>query len=266
MVRIAQVGGLDCLFVCYQNYCSHFARGEQCHFCNLVSTSHTYDSVLKKKAVESIGRVAGRAWAEGGVKHILLTGGCFDHQRETSMVAAICREISEQTGLERIPGTILPSPAKGDDIRRYFETGIQAIGYSMEIWDRRLYQAICPGKASGTSHEDFVKSIEEAVGIFGPGNVYGVFVMGLEPRDSLLEGVRALSESGANCVPFVWSPNPGSKLAGHRAPSAAWYCDTVLEAAEIVAAAGVPSGTENHCHQCDGNSLLHDALLAKGIA
>ncbi len=66
-------------------------------------------------------------------------------------------------------------------------------------------------------------------------------------------------------VPFVWSPNPGSKLAGHRVPFAEWYTETILEAAEIVYENRVPKGTENHCYLCDGNSLLHDALRLKGI-
>ena len=34
---------------------------------------------------------------------------------------------------------------------------------------------------------------------------------------------------------------------------------------DIVYAAKVPPGTENHCYRCDGNSLLHDALRLKGI-
>ncbi|MFH0887009.1 MAG: radical SAM protein, partial [bacterium] len=41
MVKIGQIGGEDCLFFCYQNYCSHFSRQEECLFCNLVSTSQT---------------------------------------------------------------------------------------------------------------------------------------------------------------------------------------------------------------------------------
>ena len=90
--------------------------------------------------------------------------------------------------------------------------------------------------------------------------------MGLEPGRSFLEGIRVLSGLGANVVPFVWSPNPGSLLEGHRAPSGRWYAEVVQEAAEIVQQAGVPSGTDNHCYRCDGNSLLHDALRMRGIA
>jgi len=265
MVQIGQIGGEDCLFFCYQNYCSHFAKGNQCLFCNLVSTSKTYDSVLKKKDAELIGEVTAAAWAEGMVKHILMTGGCFSHEKEVAVVEEIFAAIRKRAGFDRIPGTILPSPAKGDDIKRYYDTGIQAIGYSMEIWDEALYRAICPGKSEGTSHADFLRSIESAVKVFGAGNVYGVIVMGLEPKDSFLEGVKALTEIGANVVPFVWSPNPGSRLAGHRAPGGKWFAEAIREAAKIVMAGSVPSGVENHCYRCDGNNLLHDALREKGV-
>jgi biotin synthase-like enzyme len=266
MVRIGQIGGEDCLFFCYQNYCSHFSKKEECLFCNLVSTSKTYDSVLKKKETEDIGEVAKAAFAEGKVKHVLLTGGCFDHQKEMERVASILKSIRGQTGLERIPGTILPSPAEGEDeIKGYYDTGIKAIGFSMEIWDEKLYEAICPGKSKHVSHEDFLRSIRTAAKIFGEGNVYAVFVMGLEPKKTFLEGVKEMTALGANVVPFVWSPNPGSKLEGHRAPTSQWFVETVLEASEIVHSAQLPSGTENHCYRCDGNSLLHDALRLKGI-
>jgi len=266
MVKIGQIGGEDCLFFCYQNYCSHFSKHEQCLFCNLVSTSDTYHSVLKRKDKEDIGEVAKAAFSEGNVRHVLLTGGCFNHEKEIELVSDILKSIRKHTGLDRVPGTILPSPAKGeDDIRKYYDTGIKAIGFSMEIWDDKLYKAICPGKAKDVTHDTFLRSMETAVRIFGPGNVFAVFVMGLEPRKTFLEGVGTITGLGANVVPFVWSPNPGSSLEGHRAPTSKWFTETILEASEIVYQAKVPAGTENHCYRCDGNSLLHDALRLKGI-
>ena len=266
MAKIGQIGGEDCLFFCYQNFCSHFSKNEQCLFCNLVSTSQTYDSVLKKKATQDIGEVAKAAFSESNVKHVLLTGGCFNHQKEVELVTDIVRTISEHAGLNRVPGTILPSPAKNlDEIEKYHDSGINAIGFSMEIWDEMLYRAICPGKSKSFSHDEFVNSIRNAVEVFGEGNVYGVFVMGLEPRETFLDCIRVLTSLGANVVPFVWSPNPSSKLEGHRAPTSKWYLETIMEAAQIVIEAKIPSGTENHCFKCDGNSLLHDALRLKGI-
>lgn len=265
MVKIGQIGGRDCLFFCYQNYCSHFSNNKQCLFCNLVATSKVYDSVIKKKDIQDIGEVTKAAWPEGNVNHIMLTGGCFSHEKEVTLVSEIIKSIKNHTGFEKVPGVILPSPAKGDDIKRYFETGINAIGYSMEIWDETLYKAMCPGKSENTSHGEFIESIKKAVKIFGEGNVFIALVMGLEPKETFLYGIKTLSAIGANIVPFVWSPNPGSKLEGHRAPSAEWYLDVISEAAEIVYNNKIPPGVENHCYQCDGNSLLHDALRLKGI-
>jgi len=46
--------------------------------------------------------------------------------------------------------------------------------------------------------------------------VYVAMVMGLEPKETFLEGIRVLSALGTNVVPFVWAPNPGSRLEGHR--------------------------------------------------
>lgn len=265
MVKIGQIGGADCLFFCFQNYCSNFTDNKQCAFCNLVSTSKTYNSVIRKKDIKEIGEVAAAAWSEGSVNHVNITGGCYISGKEVEVVREIIASIREHTGMDRVPGIILPAPAKGENIQHYYDTGIQALGFSMEVWDEQYYKAICPGKSATTSHDEFIDSIKKAVDIFGRGNVYIAMVMGLEPKETFLEGIRTLSKLGANVVPFVWAPNPGSKLEGHRAPSAQWYVETILEAAEIVYEYQVPWGTENHCYLCDGNSLLHDALRLKGI-
>jgi len=265
MIKIGQIGGKDDLFFCYQNYCSHFAKNKQCGFCNLVSTSNVYDSVVRRKDAGEIGEVTKAAWAEGDVNHVSITGGCINPKREITIVSEIFESIREYTGFDTVPGTLLPSPAKGDAIDKYFETGVGSLSFAMEVWDKKYYEAICPGKSESTSHDDFVESIKKAVGVFGEGNVYTIFVMGLEPKETFLEGVNTISELGANIIPFVWSPNPGSKLSGHRAPFAEWYAETTRQAAEIVHEHKVPAGTKNHCYLCDGNSLLHDALREKGV-
>jgi len=260
MINIGQVGGADNLFFCYQNYCSHFSNNQQCAFCNLVSTFQTYQSVLKKKDFEEIGEVAATAFAEGVVRHVNITGGCFNHQAEIRVITDLLSSIRSATGLERVPGVLLPSPARGDAIRSYYDAGITSLGYSMEIWDEKYFQAICPGKAASTPHAVFIESIAEAVKVFGEGNVYTMLVMGLEPKETFLQGVKAITDLGANVTPYIWAANPGSKLSGHRAPFPEWFEETSLAAAEIVTRSGVPSGERNNCARCDGNTLLLDAL------
>ena len=112
MIRIGQVGGKDNLFFCYQNYCSHFSTNKQCAFCNLVSTSKTYGSVLKKKDREEIGEVAGAAFAEGLVHHISLTGGGFQAEKEVEVISGILESIRGHTGLDRVPESSSPRPPR----------------------------------------------------------------------------------------------------------------------------------------------------------
>jgi len=266
MVKIGQIGGEDCFFVCYNNYCSHFARKKECLFCNLVDTTKKYRSVITRKQADQIGEAAAAAFREGVAKHILMTGGCFGNEREVDVVETILAAIRRHTGFERIPGTLLPSPPRDLAVlARYRDAGIGAVAFSLEIWDEPLYRALCPGKAEETPRRRFLEIVEEAVRLFGPGNVYGVFVMGLEPADTLAEGVDRLSSLGAHIVPFVWSPNPGSRLHGHRAPRGAWYAQHVRRFAEVVAAKKLPPSV-NHCRRCDGNNMLHDALDRRAAA
>jgi len=265
MVKIGQIGGEDCFFICYNNYCAHFSNRKECLFCNLVDTSRKYRSVITRKQADQIGETAAAAFREGAAKHILMTGGCFGNEKEVEVVETVLAAIRRHTGLDRIPGTVLPSPPEDPaSLRRYKDAGIDAVAFSLEIWDEPLYRALCPGKAADTPRRKFLEALEEAVGVFGPGNVYGVFVMGLEPADSLFEGVDVLGSLGAHVVPFVWSPNPGSRLYGHRAPRGAWYAENVRRFAENVASKKLPRSI-NHCRKCDGNNMLHDALDRAGL-
>ncbi len=265
MVKIAQIGGEDCFFVCYNNYCAQFAHHTECHFCNLVDTTVKYRSIIPRKKTSQIADAAAAAFSEGVCRHILMTGGCFQGEEEVEIVTSILAAIRQSTGKNRIPGTILPSPPKNvRDLQRYHDAGIDAIAFSLELWDEAYFKAICPGKSSQHSHASFVEVIKEAVKIFGPGNVYGVFVMGLEPAESLGRGIDTLSSLGAHVVPFVWSPNPGSQLAGHRAPFGGWFAKNIRQFAEVVKSKNLPPST-NHCRKCDGNNMLHDGLNQIGV-
>ena len=79
------------------------------------------DSVVRRKDAGEIGEVTKAAWAEGDVNHVNITGGCINPKREITIVSEIFESIREYTGFDTVPGTLLPSPAKGDAIDKYFE-------------------------------------------------------------------------------------------------------------------------------------------------
>jgi len=60
MSQVAQIRGLDCLSVCYMNFCGFFKTDDQCRFCNIVPTKmEKKGDVISHKYVEQIGQTAG---------------------------------------------------------------------------------------------------------------------------------------------------------------------------------------------------------------
>ena len=52
--------------------------------------------------------------------------------------------------------------------------------------------------------------------------------------DNLLEGVQTLAEEGIATIPMVWSPSAGTKLHGHRSPTAEWYIEMFEKASALM--------------------------------
>jgi biotin synthase-related radical SAM superfamily protein len=258
MKRVAQIRGEDCLAICYSNYCRYFATGDECHFCNLVSTKKVYDSVLSTKKFDQIGETAAAAFEEGIVNHIIITGGLLNGANEEETLLKIIAKIREHTGLDKIPGCALPTaPTDLKSIDRLYESGIQGVGFDLEIWNRRYFEAICPGKSKAVGYDNWLKALEYAVEVFGRGNVHSGFVTGLEPRESVLEGVDFLASKGVVFSSTVWSPVPGSKLFGHRAPTAEWYLETTRGIVDILEKHDLPPQS-TYCLQCADNKLFYD--------
>ncbi|TDA65808.1 MAG: radical SAM protein [Clostridia bacterium] len=267
MTKVAQIGGEDSFFVCYNNYCSHWQNGKQCLFCNLVTTKQTYRSVLTRKKLNQIGETAAAAFSEGVVRHCLLTGGCFPGENETDLVVEILHTLRNYLGVSDVPGCVLASPPRDlREIERIREAGITGIGYSLEIWNRDMFKAICPGKEEHPGYEKFLDSLEYAVGIFGRGNVFCALVTGIEPREYLLEGVEYLAAKGITSLCFIWSPVPGSRLEGHRNPTAEWYLNTTRRVVDIFEKNALPLNENIHCYRCDGNTLFHDEARLRSLS
>jgi hypothetical protein len=79
-----------------------------------------------------------------------------------------------------------------------------------------------------------LKAIEYAIKIFGKGKVRSNFVVGLQPKEVLFEGLEYLGSIGVVTVASSWIPAVGSPLEGHRSPSADWHWDVQLRHAALL--------------------------------
>lgn len=257
--HIANFGPEGGVGVCYSNECSLKETGDDCLYCNINSTAGAYkEDNIFIKTPQQVGDVIYDAFKAGVANHVNITGGFIPERREIDYYADIAYEIRERTGLEDFNGTaVIGAPLDFSVIDKYKEAGYRTIAMNLEIWDKNIYETICPGKAKVCGGRDnWVKALEYAAQVFGRGRVRSNLVAGIEPKQSILEGVEYLAEKGVICYAGAWCPNPGSALEGHRTPETDWHFDLQKKVAAIYIKNGY---TVDQLFDASGNSTpTHD--------
>jgi len=229
----AQEGALA---IAYSNECALKEKDHDCKFCNINATKDTYGEAegVGWKYPKQVGEAVAAAYRDGA-RHLTITGGFVAERREVEYYLDVADAIKEHTGLDDFNGTAcVGAPHDLSIIDKYKEAGYRTIATNIEIWDRNIFKAICPGKelqCGGWEH--WVKALEYEVEVFGRGRVRSVIVAGIEPKDSTLEGIEYLASKGVICLASSWNPNPGSALEGHRSPEPAWHIDLHHKATAI---------------------------------
>ncbi|BDG02382.1 radical SAM protein [Anaeromyxobacter oryzae] len=250
------------VFVVYSNECSYKDRGEDCLFCNINYTKSEFgerQGLNHWKTPRQIGETIAAAAEEGLYRHLTVTGGVIPERRELDYYLDVAEAIRAATGQERFNGTAtVAAPLDLTNLDRLEEAGFRTTAMNLEIWDQRIYEVICPGKARGSGGwAHWVRALEYAVGVFGHGRVRSNFVAGIEPKARTLEGLEVLASKGVVGTFTVWCPNPGSELRGHRAPEPAWYLDLAEKLVTIWKRNGI---TYEHVYDANASSvgIQHD--------
>jgi hypothetical protein len=261
MNTLALYSGDGTLLVPYSNECAFKEKGRDCKFCNINATSRTYGEAegIGWKYPHQIGEAVAAAYREDGARHVTLTGGFVAERREVEYYLDVADSIREHTGLDDFNGTAcVGAPHDLSIIDKYKEAGFRTIATNIEIWDKNLFRAICPGKdIESGGYDHWVKTLEYEAEVFGRGKVRSNIVAGIEPKDSTLEGIEYLASKGVICFATSWNPNPGSALEGHRSPEPEWHFDLFKKIAAIYRRHGF---TYNEIYDCYATptTLIHD--------
>lgn len=256
MQSIAIASPDDHIFVVYSNECSYKDRGEDCKFCNINHTKNVFNGKYGAtwKTPAQIGETVAAAKAEGVYRHVTVTGGVIPERRELDYYLDVAESIRVHTGEEQFNGTAtVAAPLDLTNLDRFKEAGFRTTAMNLEIWDKRIYEVICPGKAHSSGGWDhWVKALEHGVKVFGHGRVRSNFVAGIEPKARTVEGLDVLASKGVVSTFTVWCPNPGSELRGHRAPEPGWYLELAERQVEIWKKHGI---TYEHVYDSNASSL-----------
>lgn len=226
------------LLIEYNAYCQFFSENTQCLFCGIIGEKPPYHGHYKGYFIaspEEVAEVAEAAYSEGVCSEMEITGGVLPERAEVPYILEVGRAIKERLGVNTIPGSqaVLVPPSTFEQMEALKDAGWAGVAFNLEVWDRRLWPGIAPGKAALMSQEAWLEALEYAVQLFGKGQVASVLVAGLEPKTSLLAGIDWLAQRGIYGVPIPWMPMPGSSLEGHQTPTAAWHLEVAARTLDI---------------------------------
>ncbi|MDQ1710818.1 MAG: hypothetical protein QOE45_268 [Frankiaceae bacterium] len=218
-----------------------------CKFCNL-----PYEFRYRRKSVDGLAGSVARALADETqpAYHVLISGGT-PHDEDFGYV----REVYESviTRFAGIDVDIMMVPLAGLlDAAWLDELGVAELSINIEIFSQPLARRVMRWKADlGLDH--YLAFLAAAAEVMGAPRVRSMLLVGVEPMDQTLAGVRAIAERG--CVPVLspFRPDPATPMSTTRPPTADFMLETYLRARDIAASYDVPLGPS--CVPCTHNTL-----------
>jgi len=244
MGAIAQ-GMVSLVFVAMNKYCEMFNTGDECLFCNINATLRDQkaggEDVVARLDPEVIAEVVKTAITVDHHYNVLkISGGTIlgKYRGQTELEFYITRLNAIREKLQVwIPTSVQIAAYDDEGWRRLHETGFGAIEPNIEVWDKKLFKWICPGKDKFIGYDEWIKRTIRAVDFWGWGRVNPSFVLGVEMAKpygfedvssavkSTSAGWDFLMSHGVLPRSNLWTRESGSAFADQSAPPLEYFIE-----------------------------------------
>jgi len=216
------VYGNSTLGIFSPGHCYYFNTGSECKFCSLGSARES----LSDHKMRIKGDIAGEAVAtaikeeHGRYKRVLLNGGTIpNYDKGYSIHLDLLERVKEYNLQSTLDYHLISMPPKDFRLFDRFKKNGNNMSMSIEVFNPTLFKEVCPGKSRDYTRELFLSAFEAAVEVLGRGNVYAGFVAGMEPLESIIEGIEFFGEMGVVPAVAVFHPDAGSQYSNRQRPS-----------------------------------------------
>jgi len=186
--------------------CQYFGAKEECGFCDINHNwrqhkreGRPYTGVKPVEDVLEALALIDRYDTDTVSKAYTLTGGSVtstvDGLAEADFYGRYAQAIEERFPGRWI-GKVVAQALPRADVQRYKDYGITIYHPNYEVWDKRLFELISPGKQRYVGREEWHRRIIDAAEVFGPRFVIPNFVAGVEMAEPF--GFRTVDEAIAS--------------------------------------------------------------------
>ena len=233
--------GVDRLRIHARSGCYFKSKQIGCHFCGIES-GEIFSMTDIKEVLDTYNNTS-------EIRHFLVGGGSFNPSDDFHKVLQIVRYIRE-TFNRNIYLMSIP-PIDATILFKLKEAGVTEVAFNLEIYDRIRAKKIMPGKGE-IPLKRYDTAFRTAVNIWGKnGSVRSALIVGLEPKESTIQGIEYLCSIGVSPILTLFKPD--EDMEDYLAPNS----DEVLyiweTAEDICRRYQVPLGPS--CHYCEDNVL-----------
>ncbi len=233
------------------NSCQYWGQKEECRFCD-INENYRAKKAMGLRQVKpfkdpvQVGEVLDEMfhreqWEPGyGPSYVFLNGGSItdklDGVSETEFYLRYVREARAKLGTHW-PVYLQMRPKPRAVVRQFREAGLTHLDCNMEVWDKRLFEWICPGKSREPGRDEWLRMTIEAVEEMGYGQVGSNFVAGVEMArphgfttvkeavNSTREGFETLMKNGVIAKHGSWNASRLSFFRDQPTPPLEYFIE-----------------------------------------
>ena len=221
-----------------------------CKFCSVGLNLGIDDA--EDKSVEEVMEVIRAARRESGITYVDFNTGHYEGDTYLDILEPFILRIKRELGI--LVGVQTP-PHR--DLKRYDHLraiGVNRVSFCFEIFDRKLFEEICPGKHAEYGLDHYLEAIRycATLGPKGPADepwvTNGEIIAGLEPPESSIAAIDWITSVGAIPTVCVFRPLVGTDLEDAPPPETEPLVPVFRRLYESCMEAGLPIGCAPNIH------------------
>ncbi len=227
--------------------CEYWTQKPQkvnCKFCSVGLNLGVDDA--DEKSIEEVMEVVRAARVESQITYVDFNTGHYEGDTYLDILEPYIVRIKREFGI--LVGVQTP-PHR--DLKRYDHLraiGVNRVSFCFEIFDRQIFQEICPGKHAEYGLDFYLEAIRYCaeLGKEGPRDepwvTNGEIIAGLEPPESSIRAIDWIVSVGAIPTVCVFRPLVGTDLEDREPPATEELIPVFQRLYEATMEAGMPIG------------------------
>lgn len=211
-LQMAQIGILQgtSLGIYFGDVCDYW-KGTQSLNCKFCATGLNVGvSEAPQKRVADVVETCRAAQEKSGTTFVHFNSG-YHGQRALTEVMPYVEAVKRETGM--LVGVQCTPEQNRSKYDRLIDIGTDHFSFCLELYNRKVFGKLCPGKERTLGLDAFFEGIEYTSRQMGKGKVSGEMIAGLEPVADTCAGIDHITRLGAFPTVCVFRPLIGTGLA-----------------------------------------------------